>query len=169
MGCGSDEEDEGKPIPRAAATELSQRLDEVQRRFNAATEEGKVGACRDIEDDSYPAIDRMVADLPDDVDRDVREALEASLGRLRELTQDGCSEAEEAAPEPETTPEPVAPEPPPVTQEAPPPRTETEEEPEQTTPEAPEDDAEPNGDGRGPGGTGPPGQGGGGTPAPGNG
>ena len=154
-GCGSDDE-QGEPIPQTTATEIARLLDGVRQRYDAAQEPGKKGACDDIDRDSYPAIEDQIESLPADVDEDVRDALESSLDRLKELTSDGCSNIEDTTTE-EETPEPTEPET--VTETVPaPPET-------QTTPsEPPEED---DGTKTTPGGTVPPGQGGaGGTPAP---
>ncbi|MGI9080741.1 MAG: hypothetical protein ACR2FZ_00465 [Thermoleophilaceae bacterium] len=105
-GCGSSEDPKGEPLPAEAVAELTRRLDEVQRRFDDGTKEGNAGACKDIETDSYKGIDATVANLPQDVDDDVRTALEESLARLRELTRDGCSGVEDTHTEPEPTPPP---------------------------------------------------------------
>jgi len=112
-GCGGD--DEGTPIPSATATALNGELDGVQRRLD----EGSAGACKDIlEGPRGPNLERvreLIDSMPDDVDPDVRSALEDSFDRLWELVQDDCDEKaskEEATPEPEpqqteeqTTPE----------------------------------------------------------------
>ena len=158
-GCGSDDEPEGKGIPAQPAATLQERLDEVQRRFDEATRNGNVGACNDIQNDSFKAIDATVAQLPDDVDPDVRETLEDGLRRLEEQTRQGCADVEPQ--ETDTTPEQA---PPP---ETPPEHTDTE--PEETTTETTPSE-EPPGQKKkdkdnGAGGT-PPGQGGGGLPAP---
>ena len=158
-GCGSDDEPEGKGIPAESAATLQQRLEEIQRRFDDATDSTpNVGACNDIERDSVRVIRSTVASLPNDVDPDVRDTLEAGIERLRELVRDGCADVEPA--ETETMPE-----------EAPPPETPPEQtatEPEEATTETTPSEEPPgqqkkdkdNG-----GGT-PPGQGGGGLPAP---
>ena len=169
-GCGSDDDPEGRPLPRQAANELEKRLDEVQRRFDAASEEGKAGACNDIDDDSYPAIDRIVNTLPENVDPEVRDALQASLERLRELTREGCADVEdtttqeEPAP-PVTTPPPAPVEPQPApepTETQPPPQDENKDEEKKKKP----DEGQEEDGGIGPNGQGPPGQDGGGQPAP---
>jgi hypothetical protein len=123
VGCGSD--DEGAPIPADIADQLQTRLDEVQRRFDFGG-----GACADIQDDSLPAVEDMLASLPDNVDPDVREALTDGFDRLFVLTDEQCEEPDQTeTAEPE--PEPVPPEttetaPPPETTETTPPPTETE-------------------------------------------
>jgi hypothetical protein len=98
LGCGSDEE--GAPIPADSAQELETRLGEIQRRF----EFGR-GACADIVNDSEPAVRRIIASLPQDVDEDVRTALEDGFERLFSLSADQC-ESEPAETETEATPEP---------------------------------------------------------------
>ena len=166
-GCGSSDEPEGEPLPAETAALIEKRLDEVQRRYDAGTNDGNAGACQDIENDSYRAIDAAVEDLPQDVDPDVREALEASLTRLKELTSDGCADVKEEPVETETQPPPQPVTPPPVPEQPPPEQTETE----PTTPEEkpPKDDEDKdkdkdNGDGIGNGqGNG---NGSGGQPAP---
>lgn len=153
-GCGSDDE-RGPGIPTEAVAAIEQRLDEIQRRFDDATQNDNVGACNDIDSDSFRAIEQTVAGLPSDVDPDVRDALESSLERLRQLTEEGCAEVEPA--ETDTTPE-----------ETTPPETVTETVPEETTPETVPEEEKPekDKDKKDDDGARPPGQGGGGAPAP---
>lgn len=163
-GCGSDKP-KGKSLPQATATELVRRLDEIQRRYRTATVEGKIGACNDIQRDSFLAIGQLIASLPKDVDADLRSAVDDSFQRLRELTQQGCADVQTPTnTETNTTPETVteqqtvtneqtAPEP---TDTQPPPTT-----PKQ--PKQPKDNGKGNGNGNG--GT-KPGQGAGGVPSP---
>lgn len=169
-GCGSDEEEPGPGVPRAAAEQLSAELDLVQRRIDGTREMSAPGSCRDIELKSYPDIEKIIDALPKDTDPDVRRALERSIDRLKELTQSECTELvdeierrrEESTPEVTPPPAPVQPEPTPE-----PTPTETqprEEKPEDEKPK--EDKKEDGGGGMGPNGQGPPGQGGGGQPAP---
>jgi len=99
--CGSDEEG-GAPIPADIATQLESRLDEVQRRFEFGG-----GACTDIANDSQPAVEQLVASVPGDVDRDVRDALRQSFDRLFELTAEQCDEQQGQDTETETEPPPV--------------------------------------------------------------
>lgn len=152
-GCGSDD-DKGEPLPGDAVAMLERRLDEVERRFRDGTETNNVGACNDIETDSYTAIDDTVAALPQDVDADVRDALEDGLARLKQLTSEGCSDVEPARTEPEETPPPQPEPPPPVTETLPAP-TPTETEPD----EKPKDEKKnkDNGKGNGNGNGQPPG------------
>jgi hypothetical protein len=133
VGCGSDEEPEGAPIPQQAAADIESRLAEVERRMEAAG-----GACADIQNDTKPAVDQIIASLPSDVDPDVRDALQDSVDRLFELTDQECDEEKgqdtetqvDPLPEPETETE-TAP-----TETAP---TETEEEPPPEEEEPPEE------------------------------
>jgi hypothetical protein len=148
-GCGSDDDERGPGIPPDAVSAIEQRLDEIQRRFDDATENDNVGACNDIESDSIRSINQTVSGLPSDVDPDVRDALEASLERLRQLTEEGCAGVEPA--ETDTTPEETVPQ-----------ETVTETVPEETTPE--ETEPEPQQTTPDDGGTTTPGQGGGAVP-----
>jgi hypothetical protein len=141
-GCGGDEE--GAPIPAQTADALQAELDGVQARLD----NGSAGACNDILDgDRGPNLERvrqLLDSLPDDVDADVRSALEDSFDRLWELVQQDCDDKaeEESQEEPEPEPEPT----PTETETAPEPTpTETETAPEPTTPE--ETPLPPEGDG----------------------
>jgi hypothetical protein len=128
-GCGSD--DEGAPIPANIADQLQSRLDEIERRFEVGN-----GACADIENDSRPAVDELVASVPDNVEADVRRALSESFNRLFELTAEQCEQQQtETQPEPTPTPEPE----PVPTDTAPPETTETEAPPETDTAPAPDE------------------------------
>lgn len=174
-GCGSEDEEPGPGIPRAAANQLSRELDLVQERIDVTREQSAPGSCNDIESKSYPDIQRILEALPGDTDPDVRRALERSIDRLKELTEAECSELveeiekrQDEAPPPVTTP-PPAPAPVPTTPQP----TETEEQPKEKEKEKdkeqeqqPDEGDGENGGGGGPGGQGPPGQGGGGQPAP---
>jgi len=148
-GCGGDDEPEGEGVPADAVAAIEQRLDEIQRRFDDATQNDNVGACNDIEADSFRSIAQTVGGLPSDVDPDVRDALEASLDRLRQLTEEGCADVEPV--ETDTTPEETIPE-----------ETVTETVPEETTPEETEPEPQPTTPDDG--GTTTPGQGGGAVP-----
>jgi hypothetical protein len=163
-GCGGD--DEGKPIPTASATALNNELDKVQERLD----EGSAGACKDIlEGPRGPNMQRvqdLIDAMPDDVDSDVRAALQDSFDRLWDLVEQDCEdkaqqeeenrqqeEPEQTAPEetsPETTP----------TETTPPEETT----PTETTPPE-EEQLPPEGDGDNGGGI--PGAGGGGGVGPG--
>ena len=159
VGCGSSDDDEGEQLPQEAVASLERRLDEVRRRFDSGSA-GNPGACADIEDDSYKAIDSTVENLPADVDQDVRKALEESLSRLQELTREGCANVEEE-PEEETTPTETV-EPPPPTETVPPQTETTETVPQDQKPKDKEKEQNGTGNGNGNGN----GNGGGGTQAP---
>jgi hypothetical protein len=146
-GCGGDEE--GEPIPAQTAQALQAELDGVQARID----NGSAGACNDIlEGDRGPNLERvqqLIQDLPEDVDPDVRSALEDSFDRLWELVQQDCDDKaqeeeserqEEPEPEPEPEPAPTETEPEPE-----PTPTETETAPVPTEPE--EAPLPPEGDG----------------------
>ena len=109
-GCGGD--DEGEPIPAQTAQALQTELDGVQARLD----NGSAGACNDIlEGERGPNLERvqqLLDSLPDDVDPEVRSALEDSFNRLWELVQEDCDEKareeesqQEEEPEPEPEPE----------------------------------------------------------------
>jgi hypothetical protein len=140
-GCGSD--DEGRPIPTDSAATLERQLDSVQARLD----NGTVGACRDILEGARgpdrDAVEQQLAELPDDVDADIRDALEESFENLWSLVEEECAEREAEQPaQPEPTPEPEETE------------TETETTPETTTTETtpPEEEELPqDGDGNGDG------------------
>ena len=147
--CGGDEE--GEPIPQDLAASMQQQLDNIRGQI----ENGTLGACEDIlsseTDATFATLQREAQQVPSDVDSDLRDALEQSIDRLRELVQQECdSLAEEEAKQQET--EPVEPVPAPE-----------EEIPEETIPEEtiPEEENEQEGEGLQPGQGGtPPGQGG---------
>jgi hypothetical protein len=103
-GCGSDDP-EGAKLPADAVTELDRRLDEILRRFEEGTENANVGACSQIQTDSFRAIADTINGLPQDVDSEIRNALTESFRNLQTLTRDGCADAENQQTEPETTPE----------------------------------------------------------------
>jgi hypothetical protein len=106
-GCGGSDEPEGTGLPQDTASELERRLDEIERRYRVATDDGEPGACADIENDSIPAVNELVDGLPQDVDPDIRQAVEESFSRLEELTRADCAEVEPAETEPETVPAPT--------------------------------------------------------------
>ena len=170
VGCGSD--DEGAPIPANIADQLQTRLDEIERRFEFGN-----GACADIESDSKPAVEQLVASVPNDVDADVRQALSESFDRLFELTAEQCEQQQTEtqpapAPVPEPEPVPTEPAPPETTETEAPPQTETTPPPEQTETSPPPtqgqegeggeggDGGEGGGSGAGQGGSGATGEGG---------
>jgi len=130
--CGSSEEPEGDPLPAGAVAELQKRLGEIERRYQDAVDNGNVGACNDIGLDSLPAVEDVIAGLPQSVDPELRTAVEESFARLGELAETECADIEPAPkPEPEPEPEPIPepePEPAPVPEETVPQETVPEEE-----------------------------------------
>jgi outer membrane murein-binding lipoprotein Lpp len=87
-GCGSDDEG-GKKIPAATAAALQQQLNSVQDRLDNGTE----AACKDIlsaEDANDDAVTGILNSLPNDVDPDVRDALQESFDNLWSLVESKC-------------------------------------------------------------------------------
>ncbi len=108
--CGSSDEPKGDPLPADAVAELQTRLDEIERRYQDAVDNSNVGACEDIGNDSLPAVEDVIAALPDSVDPELRTAVDRSFARLAELTETECADIEpEPVPE-ETVPEETVPE-----------------------------------------------------------
>jgi hypothetical protein len=160
-GCGSDDEG-GKPIPAETAAALASQLDGVEARL----ENGSPGACRDIlqgtRGPNLDAVQQLLSGLPDDVDPDVRDALEQSFDNLWSLVESKCEELQADEPtqtqtQPEPEPETDTTEVPTETTETTPPETDTETTPEEA-PLPPEGDGDNGGatpeDGSG-GGVGP--------------
>ena len=88
VGCGdSGEEDQGRPIPSAEVAALERELDAVERRLDVGG-----GACGDIENQSRPDVQAILDRIPQDVDPEVRAALQRSFERLFELTATQCDE-----------------------------------------------------------------------------
>ena len=146
--CGSSDEPEGDPLPADAVAQLQQRLDEIERRYQDAVDNSNVGACEDIGNDSLPAVEDVIAGLPESVDPELRTAVDQSFARLAELTETECADIEpEPVPE-ETVPEEIIPE------ETIPEETIPEETvPEETVPpEIPEEIVPPGNNGNGNGG-----------------
>jgi hypothetical protein len=100
-GCGADEE--GKELPRQTASQLLAQLQSIQDRFEFPGGE----ACADITGGDDPNITRvqdLIASLPDDVDADLRDAVEQSFDRLFQLVDQECGEVQ---PETDTETEPT--------------------------------------------------------------
>jgi hypothetical protein len=129
-GCGSDDEG-GKQIPAATAAALKDQLNRAQDRLDNGTE----GACRDILEGprgpNRAAAQQLIDSLPNDVDPDVRQALQESFDNLWSLVESKCEDLQADEPA-QTTPT--------DTQTATTP-TETETQPTETTP--PPTDTEP--------------------------
>ena len=89
-GCGGD--DEGKPIPAATATALDAQLDGVQARLD----NGSAGACKDILEGprgpNLEQVNQIIESMPDDVDSDIRSALQDSFDNLWDRVQDKCDD-----------------------------------------------------------------------------
>jgi hypothetical protein len=91
-GCGGD--DKGKGIPAATATALDTQLNGVEARLA----QGSAGACRDILDapdsrgPNKKKVEELIDSMPDDVDSDVKSALEDSFGHLWDLVQQECDD-----------------------------------------------------------------------------
>ena len=152
-GCGGDEE--GKPIPAATAGDLDAQLDDVQARLD----QGSPGACRDILEapESRGADKQQVQDLidsmPDDVDSDIKSALQDSFDHLWDLVEQDC-EDKESKQDTNTTPTETQEETTPTqTQEETTPETATETTP--TVPTSPDEAPLPNDGDGGSGGAGP--------------
>jgi hypothetical protein len=127
-GCGSN--DNGKPIPADIKSQLESRLAEAERRLGT----DNAGACNDITNDTQPEVERVLESVPDDVDADVRSALNDGFARLFELTSERCDELERQQTETETD----------TTETTPPPETDTTTTEEPTTPTTPtETDQQP--------------------------
>jgi hypothetical protein len=151
-GCGGDEE--GKPIPAATATALNNELDGVQRRLD----QGSAGACRDVlggrHDPNVPRVQELIDAMPDDVDSDVRSALEDSFDQLWDLVQQDCDdkaqeEKSQQEPEPQEPAQTDTDTTPTDTTDT----TPTDTTPTDTTPTAPQDQQlPPDGDGNNGGG-----------------
>jgi hypothetical protein len=110
-GCGGDDES-GEPIPADQAVALERQLESIENRFQSGG-----GACADItgnDDPNTTAVRSVLDSLPEDVDPDVRDALERSFERLFELVQEQCDteagQEEEPAPVETETTETVPPE-----------------------------------------------------------
>jgi hypothetical protein len=163
--CGGD--DQGEGIPQGTASELLSELSAVEKRLD----QGSVGACEDVIDESTPAIQKKLDSLPENTDAELRTALDESFTNLRTLTEQTCDERrQEAEDKKRKTTETEAPPPPAPTEPTPPPVTETA--PPTTTEKKPEPKPEPepkpknNGNGNGGGGNDGGNSGGGGTRAP---
>jgi hypothetical protein len=169
-GCGGDEE--GKGIPAVTATALGEQLDNVQARI----QEGSVGACKDILEapkergPNKQQVEDLIDSMPDDVDPDVKSALQDSFDNLWDLVQQECDDKASKEKKADTTPTETQ------TEETTPTEAETETETtpttetQETTPTTPEDAPLPNdGNGNGNGNDGGVGNGGGVSPNAGDG
>jgi len=164
-GCGSDDEG-GKKIPAATAAALQQQLNGVQARLD----NGTPGACKDILEGTRgpnrAAVQQLIDGLPNDVDPDVRDALQESFDNLWSLVESECQDLtpdEPAQTETQTQTEATPTETTPPETETTPPETETTPPATETTPPdgngnsggaiPPEGNGNGNGGGVGPGAT----------------
>ena len=85
-GCGSD--DGGRPIPTGLSEKISGELDLVQRRVETV-------ACNDLPEESYRDLERLMAQIPENVDPDVRDALRDGVNDLRGLADEECAQKRE--------------------------------------------------------------------------
>ena len=150
-GCGGDEE--GKQIPTATAGSLNAQLQKVQDRIN----QGSAGACKDILEapesrgPNKQQVQDLIDSMPDDVDADVKSALQDSFDHLWDLVEQDCQDKEDKQ-QTNTTPTETQEETTPTeTQEETTP-TETETETTPTTTVPPSEEELPGGEGNGNGG-----------------
>jgi type VI secretion system secreted protein VgrG len=123
-GCGSSHK--GKQLPSSSVAQLKASLDSIQRRFTQGD-----GACQDItegNDTDVSAVRTKIDNLPSNVDKDVRDALQESFNNLFQLVKDECNNTQT---ETNTTPSETTPTP---TETVP---TQTETTPTETTPTQP--------------------------------
>ena len=91
-GCGGDTE--GKGIPVATADSLHNQLDNVQARID----QGSAGACKDIIEapasrgSNKQQVQDLIDAMPDDVDSDVKSALQDSFDHLWDLVEQDCQD-----------------------------------------------------------------------------
>ncbi len=138
--CGGD--DKGKGIPSSTASQLLGELTAVENRFD----QGSVGACEDVLDESVPTIQKRIDSLPEDTDSELRSALEESFTNLRTLSEEECDTRRQEA-EDKTTTETTPP--PTTTETTPPPTTTTETTPPTTTETTPKPKPKPKNNGNG--------------------
>lgn len=134
--CGQDQK--GKLLTPQEASDLTDSLDRVDTRFISDDCEGAQSALASAELDADS--------LSEDVDQDLRDALDSSLNQLRELLNDECktetTETETTTTETKTTETETIP----TETETVPTETETIPTPTETTPTIPDGDAGPGPD-----------------------
>jgi hypothetical protein len=163
-GCGGDKE--GKGIPVATADTLNAQLDKVEERI----QQGSAGACKDVLEGprgpNKEQVQEAIDSMPDDVDPDVKSALQDSFDHLWDLVEQDCADKASEQQQQNTTPTETQ-------TETTPAQTETETtptQPEETTPTEttpPAEEQLPGGEGNGNGGGAVPGAGEGGGAGPG--
>ena len=125
-GCGDDE---GPQIPRDEARNILRRLQEADRRLNQDPP-----VCGDLSEDSIPALEDQVANLPEETDEGIKETMRDGIDHLRSLIEAECAARDE---EPETDTTTTEEEPTTTTEQEPPPDTTTQPPDTQTTPTTP--------------------------------
>ncbi|HEX8741524.1 MAG TPA: hypothetical protein VF712_00175 [Thermoleophilaceae bacterium] len=118
-GCGGEE---GPQIPRDEARNIVRRLQEADRRLSQDPP-----VCGDLSEDTIPALEDQVANLPEETDEGVRETMQDGVDHLRSLIEAECAARQEDTEE--TTSD--------TTEEEPAPDTDSE-------PELPDTDTEPD-------------------------
>jgi hypothetical protein len=91
-GCGSDKE--GKQLPASSVAQLQGQLNSIESRFDVP--DG--AACADITGGSDPnttVVQRVIDQLPNDTDSDLRNAVQDSFDHLFDLVEQECSAARE--------------------------------------------------------------------------
>jgi hypothetical protein len=126
-GCGGG--DDGKTIPRRDARQLLALLNEAERRTQPPLVCGDLLVKDENGTPTLTDLENHVRALPDGVDPDVRDALEESIVRLRQLVDQACAEKETQTTPTETTPTETQP-----TQTQPTETQPTETQPTETTP-----------------------------------
>jgi hypothetical protein len=87
-GCGGGDDEGGEPIPPDQAAALERQLESIENRFQFGGD-----ACADITGNTDPnttPVRSVIDSLPQNVDPDVRDALDQSFERLFELVQQQC-------------------------------------------------------------------------------
>jgi hypothetical protein len=91
-GCGSDKE--GKQLPASSVAQLQGQLNSIESRFDVP--DG--AACADITGGSDPnttVVQRVIDQLPNDTDSDLRNAVQDSFDHLFDLVEQECRAARE--------------------------------------------------------------------------
>jgi hypothetical protein len=89
VGCGAN--NQGKPLPRQTASQLLAQLQSIEDRFNFPGGQ----ACSDITDGSDPnttKVANLIDSLPNNVDPDLRNAVQQSFDHLFQLVQQECGQ-----------------------------------------------------------------------------
>jgi hypothetical protein len=100
-GCGSDKE--GKQLPASSVAQLQGQLNSIESRLDVP--DG--AACADITGGSDPnttVVQRVIDQLPNDTDSDLRNAVQDSFDHLFDLVEQECRSTREQKTETTTTP-----------------------------------------------------------------